>query len=464
MKKTDDRPARGNPRQELERRPALAQAVRYLHDGIRRTQWLPGDLLPNIRVLAAAAGVSPVIMWQAVNALKQEKPLTVIQGQGTRVIGQRAQAAANPPPSRMEKIQRWQRLAETVREDVRNGVFVPGELLPSLKELSVRYDVCYQTLKKALDILQRQRVLAPAKRTCRVASMVTGRPSAKIVLLGWGDRHMGLQERTPWGAEFIRALEHECARARLSLDCVSYCADGKGLEFVHPDGKRSGRLDEDGSVIGYLLWAQSPGGIYRQVLDFLLSFRKNVAILEEGTRLDFPVPRRNSAFIRLFSQATGSGVGCKMGRFCLDLGHRDIAYLSAFHGSYWSRSRLEGLKEAVANAGTGSVHPLTIDQFGSPFHYRTVMKPFHGTLSELANLRAASHLPMPALMKESFLGLDPRFHALYQESVIRAYMKPLFDRAFALSGVTAWVCANDDEKVRRPLRVPGFELRRHQRV
>jgi DNA-binding transcriptional MocR family regulator len=65
--------------------PAVKKAVTYLRSMLDNYTWIAGDMLPSINQLAAAAGVSSVPMWKAVNLLAEEDILEVIQGSGTRV-------------------------------------------------------------------------------------------------------------------------------------------------------------------------------------------------------------------------------------------------------------------------------------------------------------------------------------------------------------------------------------------
>ena len=48
----------------------------------------------------------------------------------------------------------YQRVAESLRARVLNGVYQPGERLPRQHDLAREYNVGINTLKKALDILQ----------------------------------------------------------------------------------------------------------------------------------------------------------------------------------------------------------------------------------------------------------------------------------------------------------------------
>lgn len=49
---------------------------------------------------------------------------------------------------------RWERLAEHIRRQIRNGVLRPGELIPSYRELGEIHQVSYGTVRQALAVLR----------------------------------------------------------------------------------------------------------------------------------------------------------------------------------------------------------------------------------------------------------------------------------------------------------------------
>ncbi len=58
------------------------------------------------------------------------------------------------PPQRFTPLYRW--LAETLREDFRRGVYKPGDLLPTERELTQRYGLSSITVNRAINELARE--------------------------------------------------------------------------------------------------------------------------------------------------------------------------------------------------------------------------------------------------------------------------------------------------------------------
>jgi GntR family transcriptional regulator len=53
----------------------------------------------------------------------------------------------------------YERVAESIREEIRRGTLKPGDKLPGNRDLAEKYDVALGTLQKALRVLQDQRWL-----------------------------------------------------------------------------------------------------------------------------------------------------------------------------------------------------------------------------------------------------------------------------------------------------------------
>lgn len=58
------------------------------------------------------------------------------------------------PPHRFTPLYRW--LAETLREDIQRGVYKPGDLLPTERELTQRYGLSSITVTRAINELARE--------------------------------------------------------------------------------------------------------------------------------------------------------------------------------------------------------------------------------------------------------------------------------------------------------------------
>lgn len=415
--------------------PAVKKAVTYLRSMLDNYTWIAGDMLPSINQLASAAGVSSVPMWKAVNLLAEEDILEVIQGSGTRV------KKISEEPANLVR-NGWMGLRDRIHKDILSGFFISGALMPSLKEMRMQYGVSYQTLRKALDCLVSEGMITPEHRTYRTVLFTPNKNHSSVVLIGWVNPQMEMQSRTPWGEEFLRECENLCSRMKVNLRILKYTASEGPLRFIDQDGNVSTKIKEDGSVLGYLMWAESPNELYRDVLNQLEQFKKPVAVLQEGSQLHLSdVVERNQG-VRLFSLATGSNAARNVASYLLEQGHTDIAYISYLHKSDWSKARLCGLQEIYNRHGNGArVYPCTMDKYGFFNELSDQVKDAEHYFPTITS--SMSNAGMPSMVIRVLNSIKGKFSAQMVNEVIQAYMERLFKKAASIPNISAWVCAND---------------------
>ncbi|MFP4164526.1 MAG: GntR family transcriptional regulator [Chitinispirillaceae bacterium] len=438
--------------------PALKKASDYLKTMLQKGVWKPGDRLPSIRELAQSAGISSVPMWKAVNLLASDGELEVLQGSGIRV---------KPYPEEPSRALRkgWLGLRDRIHRDVLSGLYPPGSLMPSLKEMRVHYGVSFQTLKKALDDLASSGCLTRSLRTYKVVAFSAQKTTASIVLLGWSNPQIELQARTPWGVEFLRHCENLCSRMRVKLQIMRYTEKNGSVVYIDHKGVESHKLNDDSSVLGYLLWGECPDDLYRQVLPQLDRYRKPTAVLQEGSLLNLSDYARRNRNLKVFSIATGSNAAQNVAMYLLENGHKKIAYISPFHKSDWSKARLHGLQEIYSRSDEETaVFPYTIDFLGYTHEFREPIKPPEEMIKKLFPELDTSELPSAYLRSLEKLNFS-LMRQLEFESV-RGFTMPLLRKAAANKECSAWVCASDYtasialdflEQTERKLAVIGFD-------
>jgi DNA-binding GntR family transcriptional regulator len=115
--------------------------------------------------MAAAAGVSLVPMWKAVDALKREGILSAVRGGRITRTGV---PAGFPPPRPRGK---WREAMEALRKDIASGRLPAGAPLPDADHLRDRHGISRPTLRKALAALHAAGDLEAAGRIWRVPVM-----------------------------------------------------------------------------------------------------------------------------------------------------------------------------------------------------------------------------------------------------------------------------------------------------
>lgn len=415
--------------------PAVKKAITYLNGMLNNKTWIPGDLLPNINRLAKAAGVSSVPMWKAVNQLAEENVLEVVQGSGTRV-----KKISDEPIDSMRN--GWMGLRDRIHKDILCGFYISGTLMPSLKEMRNYYGVSYQTLRKALDSLVAEGMIVPDHRTYRAVSFTPSKAHSSMVLIGWAHPNLEIQARTPWGEEFLRECENLCSRMKLKLRIVRYSGDNSSLVFVDQDGVSSAKLKDDESVIGYLVWAESPHELYRNVLIQLETVKKPVAVLQEGSQLRLSDMVERNSKMKIFSLATGSNAARNVASYLLEQGHKNIAYISYLHKSDWSKARLYGLQDIYNRFGEGAhVYSCILDKYSFTNEMWDHVKTAEQHFPELIPLMVKAN--MPSLFIQVINSFQSKISNKLVREVVRFYIEKLFVKALFYKDVTAWVCAND---------------------
>jgi DNA-binding transcriptional regulator YhcF (GntR family) len=419
-----------------QRNPAIQKAVSFINEMLEKGIWKPGDLLPSISQLASSAKVSTVPMWKAVHQLDSEGILEVLHGSGTRVksITEEIQGTVRKG---------WLGLRDRIHKDVLSGMYPAETLMPSLKELRVVYGVSYPTLRKALDNLAKEGVIISEHRTFRVVTFASKKAHASIVLLGWSGPGVEIQDRTPWGEEFLRICENQCSRMKINLQIVRFTGEENDIQFYAVDSNTPVKINDERSVLGYLVWAESPGNMYRQVLNLVSRFKKPIAVLQEGSKLDINDIAENCKYLQVFSIATSSNAARAVASFLKHQGHNSIAYFSHLHRSDWSQARLHGLREVYSRTGEpASVYSYSLTHYRYLHEFSDAIKQPDQYLKKILPYNDKKNT-VPQLILNAFSNLKNMMSLQVQDSVIQRYLYPLFNKAILINQCTAWVCCND---------------------
>ncbi|MDO5576733.1 MAG: substrate-binding domain-containing protein, partial [Fibrobacter sp.] len=241
--------------------------------------------------------------------------------------------------------------------------------------------------------------------------------------------------------EFLRICENLCSQMKLSLKIVRYWSQGDSVAFANQDGT-STSIGKDSSVLGYILWAESPDDLYKSVLSYIDISRKPVALLQEGSQIHMTELAR-TRMLKVFSIATGSSAARKVASFLLQLGHKSVAYFSAFHKSDWSKARLYGIQEIYNRTGADTkVSQYTLDSYGYFNEFFDALKPPERYLQKFVpDLMLANQMPHKVL--EAFNRLRPDLANVLVSEAVRMFMLPLFNKAIKNEECTAWICSND---------------------
>lgn len=434
--------------------PALARALKYLHRHIEHRENAPDGRLPTLRAMAAEARVSHVTMNRAVKEYRRRGLLTTLPGGHIALAGSPVSETSQPAvpaalaerPARARQTPRWELVAERLQSAVLKGVHGPGSPLPSPKELCESCGVCYRTLRKALDLLERRGVVERHKKRYRVplGGGPANRHTVVLVARGYSDGEMLTMERT---REHIRLLERQCSRMGLELMILTTDPSGLTLSAQHRRRHAVADINKVPGLLGILLWTigLNVAGMPR-LIDTLAVAGVPLAVLDEAGVLDhlprlFPVPS-----IRFFTMANRPIDGRITGRYLIEQGHRRAAYFSPIHAPIWSRNRLAGLRSAsLSRTPLLEVIPFVHDVEPLPNARRgaesSITRAVLATIEKAA--RAGKTAPADRVAADIYRTASRMLLGLGQYEVYYRRLLPMFERALTDREITVWVGASD---------------------
>jgi DNA-binding LacI/PurR family transcriptional regulator len=282
--------------------------------------------------------------------------------------------------------------------------------------------------------------------------------------------------------QILSLFENECFRRELSPEIVE-------VDFYNPVETRKALAGPaiNKPALGYvydLLWYG--GEVFRQsnleLLERLALLKRPVAILDEVGNLQLPAQFTENPLMQIF-RIEGKKAGSRIARFLLDMGHREVAYVSSQHTHEYSHLRFDGVLEQFSNAGFGDRVRLVVsngidnslaqlldlsgfddalirkviavdrtesqakDQYQALVEYRKNRTGYPYSPDEIRALREGV-AGIKALARSD---VDKKvFNRLCIASVVAAGARlssmactPLFKEALTLKNVTAWICSSD---------------------
>jgi DNA-binding transcriptional regulator YhcF (GntR family) len=437
----------------------IQKAVDYIKERLAKQVWHNGERLPTISVLARSSDVSRMTMWKAVEILKKKG---VVSGRkGGRIYAGNGSMFPKAISS-LESGSPWKAKRVLVEQDLLNGIFAPGKVLPTMGELQARYGVCYKTMRKILNALMADRVLIPDKKGFLVPGIGKRKAQTSVCLLWEGINLDGMRNRPFRERKIIESLESEYSRSGIDLVLFGYDSGDPAVA-----GRLQAVLEERGMIIGFIvrpLVYGDPRGLAKQagLLHTLAMYKKPIAVLDELGLFELPRSLAANRFIRIFKIA-GLSAGQSVGRMLLSLGHRRVAFVSHYQRDAWSILRYQGLVNEYAKAGLeNGVTPYTMESLNDEMRNilvlsgefapanlsplaRKIVDSKHDEIQRLrANVKALASLSGanmngPTLRFILEHGLDP-----LQGELACLLLEPIFEKAAADRSCTAWVSANDD--------------------
>jgi len=409
---------------------------------IEKNKSLKQYRLPTICELAKQGGFSPKTISRAVAFFRKQSILSASQRSGVQIVsnlpvsgtGEELSDQEAPPQKKGNKS--WQKLRSRFAADIAAGVYQPGTLLPSGKELCATFGTAHVTIKKALESLTSEGLLVPYKRGYRLRSYRARRSTSTLCFVADNSDLSRLLNRTPHSMEMWQNLVMQCRQ--------------RGLRIINTDKQkiaakiRKAKSDLSG-IIGFVVWPM--GLLDRDIADLvrdLAMLNLPCSFLDEiGTVPLHPLIRAYPKF-KVFSLANSVRAGRVMAHYLLAHNHYSIAYFSNFGKQVWCKRRYQGISEVYAEAGyENAVTRFTLNE---GLHLGK-FKSFLQKKEQMPGLEKRWKL----LIEEFDPGTSHNKSILQQTEVLRYLQKiylykklvPKIEEANNHKHITAWVGSND---------------------
>ena len=416
--------------------PILQKTICSIRELSKSTQ----DRLPSVRKLAQMYGVSEVTITRAVAVLKNEGIIKSFWGKGNFPSGSSPESAFPARYRGSEKVSKFQVTLNTFKQDILNGKFQTNLPLPPINQLTSMYCVSYSTIHKVLVSLLKESIL---KRNGTKYLFFTNRITLRrrIAVIAFGTTSGSIKIVTERERNFYQHLSAAALRANADLEIISYNDFLDTPKYFIPDGHTLRSYLKSSDICGIILSSyhmkESAVCLHQLVsLDIPLSvWIEDRSILQSVERYRY----KNLAF---FDSSYSILPGMEVGRYLFDKGHKQMAFISPFHGSPWSQNRLEGLtKTTTGSQRPLKVHPFVISDFLHDYSYmEKVIKASHFENNfPLKKITGEIH----PFMLNRISSIQNEYNTLLRDALIFSHCLKLVTMASSVPAITAWVCAND---------------------
>ncbi|MCQ2096425.1 MAG: GntR family transcriptional regulator [Fibrobacter sp.] len=367
-----------------------------------------GDRLPSVRAIMSAFNAASGTVQAALRELGDQGLICKIQGKGC--FWGSAPLASTSPEIRLSTMER---LDANFERDLERGFFKLNAPLPQGKELSIRYDVSQNTLRKFLTQKVELGILVKGGRSYRFRQKENAFQKdflSELVFVtrcnSWG----GFTAESERELDFLRFVYKTAGNNKYKLILLGYNDDTATL--IDRSGKKC-RLQDYPNAVGVIistLLVQK----FKPLLENFSSAKIPVAVWWEHPEENVPsyfLKKENWIF---FNSTFGKKPGIELGRFLKSKGFSEVNYFSPYHNSSWSVDRMTGMEESGL-----TVHPFVDSQYASPWDFK-----------EIARKKVEKH--------------SVEIHARNLE---KEKLASLMERAFQenlISKDIPWVCVNDE--------------------
>lgn len=417
------------------RSPVLEETIVKIRALLEKTSDTSG--LPSVRKLSQQFKVSPVTVMRAVKKLKEDGLLSSRWGGGLFPSGNQPPPAKNDIPD----LGKYKSALYQIKKDILGGKFQTHLPLPPVNQLTAYYNASYPTIKKVLSTLLEENIL---KRNGARYYFFTNRlkKKSRIAIVAFGLSRETIKIETERERNFYRLLSSTAANNNVDIEIICYNDYLNEPCFYTPDNQPLERYLKSSGICGIILSSYHMNNS-AECLATLLTYNIPVSAWIEDSRIldtvDHYIPHYKK--LTFFDSSYAMIPGSDVGRYLLDKGHRNIAFISPFHGSPWSQNRLKGVKKAIALFPDATLYPFTISEYINDYYY---MQPFIETTDFYHHITTDIHIKqIHDFLSARISNVKYEHDTLLRDNAIFTCLKNGVEQITLDRSITALICVND---------------------
>ncbi|OWV00740.1 GntR family transcriptional regulator [Fibrobacter sp. UWR2] len=304
---------------------------------LEASKFKDGARLPSVRTVAERFSTSTCTVFRAYRKLIEAKKAYGEHGNG--YFWGAAKVAVPEPLVHEQVVERLERL---LQEDWKSGRFSTDAPLPTIKELCMQYETSVGSMRRTLEKLRAEGILArrgrgrfyfrtvQAQKAKEILLVMRSNPTGDFYCLG--DREL----------EFMQKVYAEAEKRELRVHVLGYHEDsGKFLDSAGKAVLPETFRDAFGAILSTML-------VFKPNRLFMLFARTRfpISVWWEHPLSEIPRALKKEPRYAFFNLAFGEFPGRSVGRFLRERGCMNVAYISPYHLSSWSVDRLNGLKKS----------------------------------------------------------------------------------------------------------------------
>lgn len=415
--------------------PSLQKTIAFIRESLTHSDLTK---LPSVRSLAEMCHVSTVTVSRAMELLKKDGAVKSFWGRGCFP----SNLHSTTENIKSAYIPKYKLIYKKIATDIINGRFKSNRPLPGINQFTALYGVSRPTICKVLELLISEKIIRRIGVKHHLYN-TTIKTRLRIAIIAFGLSQNEIKITSERERNFYRNISNAAILQNVDLQTICYNDYLDTPRFYVPDGHDLYTYFKQTDICGVILSTYHMNNS-AQCLRRIIGFGKPVSICIEDQHVLESMAQysANSKGITFFDVSYSTIPGKDVGRYLLEKGHNEIAYISPFHKSSWSQNRLSGLMEIFGNPGDSKkVHLFVLNEFERDYAFMEKIIENRSFEKDVSIDKIANRIP--PFMKKRISSINMEYDSLLRDALIFSYCEPLIKKAASVPSITAWVCAND---------------------